>query len=201
LSEITVHYIPEGRFLSLRMKAINQEDFAAELTKLPLFTDLADDVNSFLAQYNSGLRTLLDRHAPLSSRTFTICPDNPWSNPAIVTKKRSIHHPERRWKRTGLVIDGQILRDGVQELRDAIDAAKVASLNIQIAENTNRMSLNKIVDTFLLKDQPSSCQRTILFLSLRRDFRSSSPKRSPRFGISWTVNQIIGHQNPRSVRL
>jgi hypothetical protein len=29
----------------------------------------------------------------------------------------------------GLVIDGQIPRDGVWELRDAIDAAKVASLN------------------------------------------------------------------------
>ncbi|EFX75834.1 hypothetical protein DAPPUDRAFT_322906 [Daphnia pulex] len=75
-------------------------------SKHPLFTDLADDVNSFLAQYNSGLRALLDRHAPLSSRTFTICPDNPWSNPAIATKKRSIDRPERRWKRTGLVIDG-----------------------------------------------------------------------------------------------
>jgi hypothetical protein len=36
-------------------------------------------------------------------------------------------------------------------LRDAIDAAKVASLNTQIEENTNRMSLYKIVDTLLLK--------------------------------------------------
>jgi hypothetical protein len=70
---------------------------------------------------------------------------------SIATEKRSIRRLERRWKRTGLVIDGQILRDGVQELRDAIDAAKVSSLNTQIAENTNRVSLYKIVDTFLLK--------------------------------------------------
>lgn len=39
----------------------------------------------------------------------------------------------------------------VQELRDAIDAAKVTSLNIKISENTDMMSLYKIVDTFLLK--------------------------------------------------
>jgi hypothetical protein len=56
------------------MKAINQEDFAAELTKLTPFTDSAEDVNSFLIQYNSGLRALFDHHAPLSRRTFTLTP-------------------------------------------------------------------------------------------------------------------------------
>jgi hypothetical protein len=58
-----------------------------------------------------------------------------------VAKKRSIRRLERREKRTGLVIEGQILRDRRQELRDTIDAAKMASLNTKISENFNSMSL------------------------------------------------------------
>jgi hypothetical protein len=77
------------------MKAIYQEDFAAYLTKLLFFSDPADDVNSFLTQYNSGLRALLDLHSPFSRKTFTNLPDNPWSNPAIAANRRSIRRLER----------------------------------------------------------------------------------------------------------
>jgi hypothetical protein len=49
------------------------------------------------------------------------------------------------------VINKLILCGAVQELCDAINAAKVTSLNTQIAKNTDRMSLYKVVDNFLLK--------------------------------------------------
>jgi hypothetical protein len=49
------------------------------------------------------------------------------------------------------VIDKLILCVAVQELCDAIDAAKLTSLNTQIAKNTDRMSLYKIEDNYLLK--------------------------------------------------
>ena len=49
------------------------------------------------------------------------------------------------------MVDEKILRDAAQELRVVIHAAKVTSLKTQIAENSDRMSLYMIVDTFLLK--------------------------------------------------
>jgi hypothetical protein len=58
---------------------------------------------------------------------------------------------EGRWKRTVPVVDERILRDAAQELRVPIHAAKVTFLKTQIAENSDRMSLYRIVDTFLLK--------------------------------------------------
>jgi hypothetical protein len=101
------------------------------------------------------------------------------------------------------VIDGKIMRDGVRELRDAIDAAKEASLNTQFAENTNRMSLYKIVDIFLLKKPtlklPSHdsvlelAERFLQFFTnkiseIRHQLDSQSDHLSPRSEIRPTVS-------------
>ncbi|EFX77783.1 hypothetical protein DAPPUDRAFT_105703 [Daphnia pulex] len=151
--------------------------FGADLTKLPLFTNTADDVNSFLNQYNSGLRDWLDHHAPLYRRTFAIRPDNPWSKPVFAAKRRSIRCLERRWKRTTLVIDGQILRARVQELRDA---------------RLQRISLYKIVDTFFLKKPTLKLSSHNSVLELAKRFSQFSTKKISDI----RQQQIIGHQEP-----
>ena len=48
------------------------------------------------------------------------------------------------------MVDKLILRDGAQELRNAIDAARATSLNTQIAKNADRMFLScaKILSVF-----------------------------------------------------
>ena len=56
---------PRRKITFLRMKSMVHEEFLADLTKLPLFVDPADDVNAFLAQYNTGLASVLEFHAPL----------------------------------------------------------------------------------------------------------------------------------------
>lgn len=79
---------------------------------------------------------------------------NPWSNPQITAKRRYNRRVEWKWKRSGLEIYKQMLSEGVQDLRELIDTAKVTVLNTQIPENSDRMSLFKIVDAFLL-NKPS----------------------------------------------
>ena len=48
-----------------RLKSIDAEAFRADLLSLPLINSPADDVDSLLTQYNTGLVCVLERHAPL----------------------------------------------------------------------------------------------------------------------------------------
>ena len=42
--------------------------FEEDLLKLPMITEMASTLEDLLAQYNEGLSSVLDRHAPLIKR-------------------------------------------------------------------------------------------------------------------------------------
>jgi hypothetical protein len=138
--------------VSLRnLKAIDMDRFATDLLCLPLLTDETDDIARLLDLYNAGLTEVLDKHAPLQKRVFTIRPDNPWNNQEIASTRKEVRRLERRWKATSLTIDKEILHHALSKLRSLISSAKVDFLNSKITEQTGKKSLFKIVDSFLLK--------------------------------------------------
>ena len=55
--------------------------------------------------YNTLLIGLLDKHAPLKTRTITIRPLAPWYTEDIREEKQKRRALERRWRRTGLTVD------------------------------------------------------------------------------------------------
>ena len=63
-----------------KLKSIDFSSFCSDLLKLPLLTSPAGDCESALLQYNNGLACVLDSHAPMVKRCFTVRPDNPWDN-------------------------------------------------------------------------------------------------------------------------
>jgi hypothetical protein len=69
----------------------------------------------------------------------------------------------------------------------------VTSLNTQIAENTDRMSLYKIVNTFLLKKPTLKLPWHNSVLELAKIFSQFSTKKISDI----RQQQIIGHQDPR----
>ena len=92
--------------VSLRnLKAIDMDRFATDLLCLPLLTDETDDIAHLLDLYNAGLTEVLDKHATLQKRVFTIRPDNPWNNQEIASTRKEVRRLERRWKATSLTID------------------------------------------------------------------------------------------------
>jgi hypothetical protein len=130
---------------------IDAEAFRADLLSLPLINSPADDVDSLLTQYNTGLVCVLERHAPLLKKLVTIRPDNPWETEEIRDARRFARKMERRWRSRGLVIDKECLLSSRDHLKQLISAEKVRFLNSKIADCRGRKSLFKIVDTFLLK--------------------------------------------------
>jgi hypothetical protein len=134
-----------------RLKTVDRGLLASDLLELPFVAAPADDVDTLLQQYNSGVTDVIDAHAPTISKTYTVRPDNPWMTEEILTARRNVRRIERRRRSTGLMIDKELLATALSDLRQLISAAKVTFLNNKIADNTGKKSLFKIVDSFLLK--------------------------------------------------
>ena len=72
---------------------------------LPLIMDPSTDVDGLLDQYNYGLISLLDKHAPLRHSVITVRPDNFWSTEEIEKARRNARITERRRNSRQLEID------------------------------------------------------------------------------------------------
>ena len=65
--------------------------------------DPADDLEALVRQYNVTLKSMVDTHAPLKTRTVTVRPYFPWFTEEIAIEKRRAL--ERRWRSAGLPSD------------------------------------------------------------------------------------------------
>ena len=90
------------------MKAIVFAAFNHDLILSDLIVQPKNDLDELLRQYNTMLKTNLDKHAPLQKKTVTVKDPVPWYNDAIRKEKRKRRQCERRWRRTGLTIHREI---------------------------------------------------------------------------------------------
>jgi hypothetical protein len=102
--------------------------------ELPLIQDPADDVNELMEQYDRGLASLLDKHAPLKKSVITIQPENFWSSELVEEARRRARVVERRWISRRLEIDKQLLRDARDLLTLLFDEAKTKQLSRMILD-------------------------------------------------------------------
>ena len=88
-----------------------------------------------LTLYNTTLIGLLDKHAPLKTRTITIRPSAPWYTEDIREEKQKRRALERRLRRTGLTVDRERFVDQCQVVNEFILQAKTAYYSRIIDEN------------------------------------------------------------------
>ena len=92
-----------------KIKSINMEQLKRDLQSTELFTAVksttANELEAYVNSYNSTLSALLDKHAPLRTRTRVSWPVVPWYSSEINDAKRSRQKAERKWRRTRLPVD------------------------------------------------------------------------------------------------
>ena len=67
------------------MDSLNNDLAKSELCKNPL-----DDLEELLLSYNKTLIAVLDKHAPVKTRTIVVCPQIPWYTDEIRQAKRKL---------------------------------------------------------------------------------------------------------------
>ena len=106
-----------------RQSAINKNIFAADLRLFNLNADEADPV-VLLAAYDTCLRTIIDAHAPLMSRTITVRPTTLWHTKDLTEVKQALRRAERLWRNSSLSVHRQIFKDRRNIFRKLLKTAR-----------------------------------------------------------------------------
>jgi len=126
---------PQEKTVSYRKYyAINMDDFSDELLKYQLTTDPSERRETLVDQYNDSLKCLLNKHAPMKTKTFVRCATVPWYNQAFQAAKRDRRRIGRLWSMTGLTAHQHRYREARNRVDDLIDRAKSEHYNEKIVQ-------------------------------------------------------------------
>ena len=125
---------PATTFTYRRLNKINYHKFICDLNSIPLITNPPVTPTELFESYFTTLRSLLDRHAPLitksnkSSRTTL----SPWITSEIIKLKPSRRRLEHTYISSHSLLDYKILRTATNHYHRAISAAKKAYFSSRI---------------------------------------------------------------------
>ena len=118
-----------------KIKSIDKASFASDLESICQDLLQIDDLNALAVQYNCRLLSLLDKHAPVTSKTLPVHPKVPWFSSNLTTLKRQRRKAEKHW-RTNMLDPSS--RSNFQAARNkyryALSAAKCSFFSDAIIE-------------------------------------------------------------------
>ena len=138
---------PERKEVYVRaLRRINNDSLEADLACLNIDIE-CDDVNVVVAQYDTSLSRLLDKHAPLKKICIV---DRPLSDDDIRALKITRRTNEVIWRKNPLCINFEIFQESCMAVKHAIDENKTQVIQKKITEsNGDQKKLFNIVNTLL----------------------------------------------------
>ena len=111
-------------------------------------------LDQLVSIYQNDLLSVLNKHAPLKTRTFTIRPQAEWYTADIRKAKQLRRRAERLWRKTGLTIHRDIFMERRGDVNDLIRNTKTDYYANLICENKdNNKKLFDVVNTLLGRKQ------------------------------------------------
>jgi hypothetical protein len=134
-----------------KIKSIDHAQLKHDIAKSELCKNPASgSVLDLVAQYNTVLNELLEKHAPERSKTITIRPLAPWYNQAIALEKKERRKAECKWRSTKLEVHREAYKHQKKKVNTMIDQAKCSYYQTLVKENSsNPKELFKIANTLL----------------------------------------------------
>ena len=130
--------------------------FQADIEASTLCLDPGTSAASLLDQYDDTMSALLDKHAPLQTRTITVRPKVPWFNGDIKMAKQKRRQLERRWRQSRLTIHLDIFKEQKRHVNKFISSAKTSYYTAKIIEAaSDQKQLYNVVNTMLVKPEAS----------------------------------------------
>ncbi|XP_052761992.1 uncharacterized protein LOC128204630 [Mya arenaria] len=110
-----------------KLKSIDVDEFKTDILESDILNSVNDSLNvdELVDAYNDGLYSLLDKHAPLKSKTVVLRPMNPWYSQELHDAKHLRRQLERKWRLTGLTIDHAIYRNQCAVTNKLLNVSKV----------------------------------------------------------------------------
>ena len=157
------------------VKLINVDDLCQDLLQCNELNSLPDDVESAILQYDSALRTSINKHAPAKSKTITIRSEAEWYTEEIHKARRIRRKLERKCRKTGLEVDFQIYSSQQQAVTRLLHAIKMdyyCAAKIQSNSKDTKLPF-RMVDTLLHRSgEPGlpACDSPSYIANISQDF-------------------------------
>ena len=88
-------------------------------------------------QYQNDVTRVLNRLAPVKTKTFSDRPLVPWINEDIILSKKCKRRLEKQWRKTGLTVHYQMFKSEKKHLESLISKAKTDHYTNEIKECSN----------------------------------------------------------------
>ncbi|KAK2568094.1 hypothetical protein P5673_008026 [Acropora cervicornis] len=79
---------------------VNTDAFCQDILSSELLSTNSSDLISLCSRYDDVISAIVDKHAPLVTKTITVRPNSPWYTDDIGVEKSTRRRFERRWRRT-----------------------------------------------------------------------------------------------------
>ncbi len=154
-----------------KIKSVDIDAFKLDLSTSDLITSTPHDLSDLVECYNQCLGQLLEKHAPVITKDVPIKDRCPWYTEQIKTEKRSRRKFERKWLRTKLPIDEEILKNQRNKVNILINKTRSDHYSKKISEcDGDQKALFQIVSHLFHKDTVSPYPEADSMVSLAEDF-------------------------------
>ena len=137
--------------------SINIEDFTSDISQSTLITDPPANLNDLVSCYNSTLTTILNKHAPIKTKTVHSTKSNPWFTPALQALKSARRRLEKNWKSFKTTSNLKLLRQATNFYHKSLLTAKrLYNSNLIAAQQTDSRKLWKTINSILHRDSKRS---------------------------------------------
>ena len=149
---ISVPQLSRKKVSFRKTKAIDITAFMEDLSASRLGQDPPSEPVKLVDCYNTTLAGLLDRRAPLKTKTVTVRPQVPWYSEEILEAKRARRRAERKWRTTRSVADFVSFKRHKNNVTHLLKEGKSAFLTDFISQNSNNQGkLFRAVKNLLVK--------------------------------------------------
>ncbi len=125
---------PSKQLSFRRLRDVDPDAFATDIDSLSILTNPSDTLDCLVTQYNDGLRSLIDRHAPLVTKNVVLRPSAPWIGDSIRQSKREMRRAERIWKKHRLSVYREIYRDRRRRHNNLLTSERSSYVSSKVAE-------------------------------------------------------------------
>ena len=141
----------ERKLISYRkVKNININEFKDDILNSSLYSSPCDDINKLVEQYNNVLSDIIDKHAPLITKTITQHENSPWFHDEIRDAKQERRKAERLLRSSKLQVHHDMFKIAHKKVTKLCSDAKANYFCDKIHENSgNQKELFKITNDLL----------------------------------------------------
>jgi len=174
ISAISTQAPPPNPIISRAFRRINSidiENFISDLSKSDLVLSPPSELTELVDCYNKTLTAILDKHAPVITKTIRSPKSNPWFTPALNVLKKTRRKLERHWRSFPSLPNLSALRTATNHYYHAILAAKKRyHSNLVSSCRSNPRQLWKTVNNLLHRSTTSSLPNISSVTSVAKQF-------------------------------